>query len=224
MADAACRYRSGLRHWHPLLPSRRLGRRPRRQLLCGQALVLFRTASGQAAALAEVCPHRRMSLAAGTVRGEQLLCAYHGWRFAADGSISCPLMPAVALQQQAFQVREADGLIWVRRPGKSEQPHEAPPLPSWPRGDLLPAGLTLHTVAAPLEVTLDNFTETEHTTTIHQVFGFRDPAAVTLRLELEPASHQGVEQRPPESLPPAVRCLHRHPPPRSLRQRLDHPL
>lgn len=184
MVEEPCRYRAGLRHWHPLLPSRRLRRRPLRLELAGEPLVLFRTAAGVAAALAEACPHRRMSLAAGAVRGEQLVCAYHGWRFGSDGRVQCPLMPAADLQQPAFQVQEAQGLIWLRQP----RPGEAapPPLPQWPHADLQPAGITVHRVPAPLELTLDNFTETEHTTTIHQVFGFRDPAAIDLRLELEP--------------------------------------
>jgi vanillate O-demethylase monooxygenase subunit len=72
------------------------------------------------------------------------------------------------------------------RAAQPQEP-EPPPLPSWPLGDLQPAGVTVHTVPAPLELTLDNFTEIEHTTTIHQVFGFVDPAQVELRLELEPA-------------------------------------
>lgn len=199
MPDPSGRYERGLRHWHPLLPSRSLRRRPLRRLLCGVPLVLFRTASGAAAALAEVCPHRRMSLAAGRVQGEQLVCAYHGWRFGADGAVQCPLMPAADLHQPAFQVREAHGLIWLRLP----QPGEAapPPLPAWPQADLLPAGVTLHTVPAPLELTLDNFTETEHTTTIHQVFGFRDPAEVALRLELEPEATRVWNSGPQKPFP-----------------------
>ncbi|MEI8251135.1 MAG: Rieske 2Fe-2S domain-containing protein [Synechococcus sp. ELA057] len=63
MAEAGCRYRAGLRHWHPLLPSRQLRMRPLRLQLCGEPLVLFRTASGVAAALAEACPHRRAGCA-----------------------------------------------------------------------------------------------------------------------------------------------------------------
>ena len=108
MAEVGCRYRLGLQHWHPLLRASELGRKPIRRQLCGEAIVLFRTVSGQPAALQEVCPHRRMSLAAGQVRGEQLVCAYHGWRFDAAGQVSCPLMPAAELQQPAFEVREAD--------------------------------------------------------------------------------------------------------------------
>lgn len=199
MAEQGCRYRRGLQHWHPLLPSRSLRRRPIRRQLCGEPLVLFRTASGAAAALAEVCPHRRMSLAAGQVRGDQLVCAYHGWRFAADGTVSCPLMPAAELQQPAFQVKEAHGLIWLRQslPGEVTPP----PLPQWPQAGMLPAGITMHQVPAPLELTLDNFTETEHTTTIHQVFGFRDPAEVEVRLALEPEATRVWNSGPQKLFP-----------------------
>jgi len=201
MAESSCRYRAGLRHWHPLLPSRRLRQRPLRLQLCGEPLVLFRTASGVPAALMEACPHRRMSLAAGRVQGEQLVCAYHGWRFDRDGAVHCPLMPAAELQHHAFQVREAHGLIWLRLPPPQEPPQAAPPLPSWPHADLLPAGITVHQVPAPLELTLDNFTETEHTTTIHQVFGFRDPAQVQLRIALDPSTTRVWNSGPQKPFP-----------------------
>jgi len=170
-------------------------------MLCGEPLVLFRTACGQAAALGEVCPHRRMSLAAGTVEGDELVCAYHGWRFATGGRIRCPLMPHAGLQHLGLQVREAHGLVWVREPapGESAQP---PPLPTWPASDLLPAGVVIHSVPAPLELTLDNFTETEHTTSIHQVFGFTDPGAVELRLELGPRSTRVWNSGPQKPFPP----------------------
>ncbi|MBM5790533.1 MAG: Rieske 2Fe-2S domain-containing protein [Cyanobacteria bacterium M_surface_10_m1_298] len=199
MADQPCRFRAGLRHWHPLLPSVQLGRRPHRRQLCGQWFVVFRTASGRVGALPEACPHRRMSLATGKVRGEMLVCSYHGWQFDADGVVHCPLMPSAGLQQPALQLRESHGLIWLRQPLAGEG--APPPLPEWPHSDLLCAGITVHDVPAPLELTLDNFTETEHTTSVHQVFGFRDPASVQLRLELEPSCTRVWNRGPQKPFP-----------------------
>jgi len=193
-----CRYPAGLRHWHPLLASKALRRKPIARTLAGERLVLFRTASGRPAAVAETCPHRRMSLAAGRVQGDELVCAYHGWRFAPGGSIRCPLMPGADLQHQAFQVREAHGLIWIRQATQSEDP----PLPSWDSGGLALAGVAFHTVPAPLELTLDNFTEVEHTSSIHQVFGFTEPAAIEHRLELEPATTRVWNSGPQKPFPP----------------------
>ena len=197
MSPNACRYRPGLRHWHPLLASKALGHQPMVRTLAGERLVLFRTASGKAAALAEACPHRRMSLAAGQVQGEELVCAYHGWRFDAVGGIRCPLMPGSDLRHQAFQVREAQGVIWIR-----QGPDPAPRLPSWDSAGLELAGVAFHTVPAPLELTLDNFTEVEHTSTIHQVFGFTEPGAITHRMELEPTATRVWNSGPQKAFPP----------------------
>ena len=209
MSANTCRYRPGLRHWHPLLASRALGRKPIARTLAGERLVLFRTASGRAAAVAETCPHRRMSLAAGRVRSDQLVCAYHGWSFDPEGAIRCPLMPSQALRHQAFQVREAHGLIWIRKSEVSTSPDPAsqapdpnPPLPSWDTGGLALAGVAFHTVPAPLELTLDNFTEVEHTSTIHQVFGFSEPQAIVHRLALEPAATRVWNSGPQKAFPP----------------------
>ncbi len=198
MSPNTCRYRSGLRHWQPLLASNALGRKPLTRTLAGERLVLFRTKSGQPAALAATCPHRRMSLAVGRVLGEELVCAYHGWSFDAAGAIRCPLMAGHGLRHKAFAVQEAHGLVWVRQPSGGE----APPLPSWSTDGLVLAGSTVHTVPAPLELTLDNFTEVEHTSSIHQVFGFTEPEAIQHRLELEPAATRVWNSGPQKGFPP----------------------
>lgn len=198
MSANTCRYRPGLRHWHPLLASKALDRKPMVRTLAGERLVLFRPASGRAAAVAETCPHRRLSLGVGRVRGEELVCAYHGWSFDPRGAIRCPLMPESGLRHQAFQVREAHGLIWIRQEADAAEP----PLPSWDPGGLALAGVAFHTVPAPLELTLDNFTEVEHTSSIHQVFGFTEPQAIEHRLQLEPAATRVWNSGPQKRFPP----------------------
>ncbi|MDB5868722.1 MAG: rieske [2Fe-2S] domain protein, partial [Polaromonas sp.] len=50
----------------------------------GEALVLFRNAAGEAFALEDRCPHRRVPLSLGTVKPGGLQCGYHGWTF--DGA------------------------------------------------------------------------------------------------------------------------------------------
>ena len=211
MNSNTCRYRHGLRHWQPLLASQALGRKPIARTLAGERLVLFRTQSGQAAAVAETCPHRRLSLAVGRVRGEELVCRYHGWSFDAAGAIRCPLMASHGLQHQAFAVREAQGLIWVREAANREAAKQEaakqeaanlPPLPSWSSDGLVLAGMAFHTVPAPLELTLDNFTEVEHTSSIHQVFGFTEPGAIQHRLELEPTATRVWNSGPQKAFPP----------------------
>lgn len=194
----SCRYRGGLRHWQPLLPSQQLGSRPLLRRLAGDRIVLFRTTEGQASALSDICPHRRMSLAAGRVEGDQLVCAYHGWRFGVDGAIHCPLMAGHDLQHQAYALREERGVIWVRRAQRGDV---APSLPQWDTAGLELAGITVHTVPAPLELTLDNFTEVEHTSSVHQVFGFTAPSMIRHRLELEPDATRVWNSGPQKPFP-----------------------
>jgi vanillate O-demethylase monooxygenase subunit len=64
------------------------------------------------------------------------------------------------------------------------------------------AGVAFHTVPAPLELTLDNFTEVEHTSSIHQVFGFTEPQAIQHRLELELAATRVWNSGPQKPFPP----------------------
>src|SRR4051794_38901396 len=74
-----------LNHWHPVLPSSELGRKPVPIRLCGTEIVLFRTADGQPGALEDRCAHRRMRLSRGRVEDRCLVCPYHGWGYEKDG-------------------------------------------------------------------------------------------------------------------------------------------
>lgn len=71
------------------------------------------------AALMDRCPHRNVPLSAGTVRGEELECRYHGWRFDCAGQ--CTAIPGLISQETKlrsrqvprFATREVDGFVWV---------------------------------------------------------------------------------------------------------------
>ena len=80
--------------WHPVLSSRDLPQgRPVEVKLAGRSLAVFRGSSGTLGALDNVCPHRRSRLSIGSVREDRLVCAYHGWRFTADGHGESPGTP-----------------------------------------------------------------------------------------------------------------------------------
>src|SRR5438045_8042751 len=103
-----------LDHWHPVLQDRALAKRPQRVLVCGEEIVVFRTASGRVGALQHECPHRRMPLSDGRVCGEQLVCAYHGWQFTPAGDARCPGMPDTPMSIVHFDVAVLQGVIWVK--------------------------------------------------------------------------------------------------------------
>jgi nitrite reductase/ring-hydroxylating ferredoxin subunit len=66
-------------------------------------------------AIHDRCSHRGCSLAEGNVEGHEIVCSCHFSRFdLRDGSVTRG--PATA-PQPAFQVRERDGVLEVRRIG-----------------------------------------------------------------------------------------------------------
>ena len=79
--------------WYPVYRSERLRRAPVSVTLMGKPLVLFRTASGEPAALIDRCPHRNVPLSLGKVRGDNLRCIYHGWEFDRGGQ--CRAVPGL---------------------------------------------------------------------------------------------------------------------------------
>ncbi len=86
--------------------------------LLGQDLVLWREAGGAAHAWRNRCPHRGMRLSYGSVRGDRLVCRYHGWQY--DGTGRCRYIPAHPAGKPpnrvcvaSYPCRERHGLVWV---------------------------------------------------------------------------------------------------------------
>lgn len=112
----------GLEHaWHAVATVQELdaaGVRPVPVVLLGRGWVLARL-DGRVVALADRCPHRLAPLRIGTVCGATLQCAYHGWRFGADGR--CADIPALGPDAtiparaavETAQVVERFGLVWM---------------------------------------------------------------------------------------------------------------
>lgn len=79
-------------------------------------VVLYRMEDGTPAAMYDRCPHRWAPLSQGEVRGERIICPYHGMEFDAGGHcVKTPtqkMMPKTA-QIPAFTVREAGAFIWI---------------------------------------------------------------------------------------------------------------
>lgn len=117
--------------WFIACASARLRGEPLAVTVQGRPLVLFRARGGAPTALSDRCPHRNVPLSMGRVRGGELECAYHGWRF--DGAGQCVAVPGlvdgeVSLKSrcaEAFAARELDGFVWVyATPGV--EPKEGP--------------------------------------------------------------------------------------------------
>lgn len=91
---------------------------PLARVICGNPVVLYRTAVGQAAALEDRCVHRGMPLSSGKLcdGGRSIQCPYHGLEFDATGH--CTKAPSQSTVPRAMKVLtyplcERDGFVWL---------------------------------------------------------------------------------------------------------------
>ena len=188
-----------LDHWHPILSASQLRHDPRAVRLHGTDIVLFRTASGQVGALANSCPHRRMKLSMGKVVDDRLQCLYHGWTFDCQGAGQSPGTPKLHAEALRYDALDRHGVIWVK--SAASQP-EFPAFPTLEGDGYYHLCNLHHQIKAPLEVTLDNFCEIEHTPTTHAVFGYplERMHEVQVRFEATPQSVRVINYGPPKQM------------------------
>lgn len=75
----------------------------------GRQILLLRVA-GEIHAFDNACPHEGNPLVDGDVLGDQLECAYHGWRF--DLETGACLLGDEPVPH--YSAEERDGAVWVR--------------------------------------------------------------------------------------------------------------
>jgi phenylpropionate dioxygenase-like ring-hydroxylating dioxygenase large terminal subunit len=73
--------------WNDVLSSEELGAIPRRVVVDGREIVLWRLPDGGVGALDDRCAHQAMRLSIGTALPDGcLVCVAHGWTYRSDGS------------------------------------------------------------------------------------------------------------------------------------------
>ena len=185
-----------LDHWHPILPSKKLRRRPLGVRLAGKDIALFRARSGQVGALDDQCPHRRLRLSVGKVVGDRLMCAYHGWTFDCDGNGESPGTPKLHACASSFDAKEEYGFIWVKSKASN------PVFPKLDVDDWFHIGNVELDAKVPFELVVDNFCEIEHTPMVHAFFGYKLDSMkdVTVRCEATDETTTVVNHGPPKPI------------------------
>ena len=101
----------------------------------GRDLVMFRTEEGELSVLDAFCPHLGAHLGhGGKVRGSEIECPFHAWRFATDGK--CTAVPYASHQPRkasvgSWRVKELANMVfcWHHPEGKA---------PDWDIPDEIP--------------------------------------------------------------------------------------
>ena len=178
-----------LDQWHPVFPSRRLGRKPVGLRCLNREVVLFRTGGG-VGALPDCCPHRGMRLSLGRVRGAQLVCPYHGWCFDARGEGESPGSPKLRVSVPHLDAAEHRGMIWVKDAAESTSAgRPAAELPALQHEAYELLYLAYLPIKAPVESLMENFNEIEHTGTAHWQFGYDGRRMDEVTMEAEADDH-----------------------------------
>jgi len=167
------------RCWHPVARSEAVtAARPVAARLLDQDLVLYRTPAGLTAA-ADLCAHRGAPLSLGTMCDAEIACAYHGYRYNADGRCTfIPAHPGAPIPQKLtlrrFAATERYGLVWVCLDASA-----APAFPDFPAHDD-PAFQVIHVPpfdwAASAGRQIESFCDVAHFAFVHPTtFAAADP-------------------------------------------------
>ena len=157
--------------WYPAAWSHELGRDLFARKICGLNLVFYRRQDGGAVALEDACWHRLLPLSLGRLKGDEVICGYHGLVFNAEGR--CTFMPAQKTINpsacvRAFPVVERHRLVWVW-PGDPAlaDPAKLPDL-HWNDGtEWVGEGGTFVSLKCDWRLVVDNLMDLTHETYVH---------------------------------------------------------
>lgn len=154
--------------WHPVGFSDALGSGPQATDLLGVPLVLWRDSSGEAHAFHDLCVHRGTALSLGTVEADEIVCPYHGWRYAASGActgipqLEDPTRVPAKARATAFECTERYGIVWVALEETRWPIPDVPELDAW---QTVTCGPYLWACDASRQV--ENFTDFGHFPFVH---------------------------------------------------------
>lgn len=143
-------------------------KKPLVRKILGKPYVFYRDAKRVAHALEDRCPHKNVSFATGKISGDEIVCPYHGWKFAPSGD--CTEQPCRGPQEKLracripkFPTLEQDDWIWIYL-GDATTP---PPPPRYPKEPGVWWFELQNTMKAPADLILENGLDCSHTGIVH---------------------------------------------------------
>jgi phenylpropionate dioxygenase-like ring-hydroxylating dioxygenase large terminal subunit len=157
--------------------------------ILGENVVFYRKTDGAVIAMKDRCPHRSFPLSAGRIDGDDIVCGYHGIRFAFDGA--CKLVPTQAsvpraLRVATFTTMETAPVIWIWM-GDAEAARQTPlpPVPWMLDGSGWATSYDYLKVHASYVFLHENLVDLSHLTYLHaNTFGTPDYAGAPFETEV----------------------------------------
>ncbi|WP_104106289.1 aromatic ring-hydroxylating dioxygenase subunit alpha [Nocardioides sp. 616] len=183
--------------------------KPMKVKLLGQQLVLYRKHSDNSVvALSDLCVHRGAALSDGELKGDCVVCPYHGWEYNPGGVVErIPAHPEKGIPRKArvdsYPTQEKYKFVWVYMGDLPEE--ERPPLPDW---SVIDDDVNFRAVTGQFlwksnyERILENGVDVAHTPFVHGgVFGNKEKPEVP-EFQIEESEWHckvSIELNPPRS-------------------------
>ena len=156
-------------YWHPVALVEEVQAKPLSVTLLDQKLVVYRTSAGITVAN-DVCLHRGVPLSMGSINDDELVCAYHGFRYDHAGRcVAIPAHPGAAIPPklclQTYPVAEKLGLVWTCLSGAPA--NVLPEIPEWNDADYQHVNPPVLEMAAAAGRQVEGFLDVAHLPWIH---------------------------------------------------------
>lgn len=142
-----------------------------KRTICGKDVVLYRRTDGQVAALEDACWHRLLPLSLGHLRGDEVVCGYHGLIFNASGR--CTFMPAQETINPSACVRAFPAVekyrlvwLWLGDPALAD-PAKIPDFHWNSDAPWVGEGGTFYSLQCDYRLVVDNLMDLTHETYVH---------------------------------------------------------
>ena len=183
--------------------------KPMKVKILGQQLVLYRKNSDNSVvAMSDLCVHRGAALSDGELKGDCVVCPYHGWEYDPAGVVQrIPAHPEKGIPRKAridsYPTQEKYKFVWVYMGDLPEE--ERPPIPDW---SVIDDDVNFRAVTGEFlwhsnyERILENGVDVAHTPFVHGgVFGNKEKPEVP-DFEIEESEWHckvSIELNPPRS-------------------------
>ena len=200
--------------WYVAALSPAIGRQLLPVRILGESIVLYRTEDQTPVALEDACPHRKLPLSMGRLKGDAVECGYHGLVFDCSGkcidAATQERIPPLAVVR-SYPVQDRYGLLWIWM-GATDQgplpeiydiPHHDNPAWHMTRGD------QLHCKSHYLWL-VDNLLDPSHVAWVHRTsFAGAGTDNTPLEIRVKPdgvvCSRWLFDKPPPPFYAPLVR-------------------
>ena len=120
--------------WWVIATRGEITREPLQRWVLDLPVVLYRREDGSPVALDDRCPHRWAPLSKGWLEGDNLVCGYHGLRFAPEGQcIKVPTQTAIPAKAcvHAYPLIERGPFVWIWTGDPARADESSPPVVDW---------------------------------------------------------------------------------------------